>query len=96
MKRKTMVTLLSTLTLVMASAAYAQSGGGSAGGGGSGGSSNGGQKSAGARPDGTTSVGGGIGTGTGSAPAPAHKKGAGMKARDDAGARSNGTSQTAP
>ena len=49
--------------------AYAQSGGGSAGGG-----SNGGTKSVKPRPDGTTSVGGGVGTGTGSAPSPMHKK----------------------
>lgn len=96
MKRKLTIVLLSTLCIVMTPAVHAQSGGGSAGGGGSGGGSNGGQKSAGARPDGTTSVGGGIGTGTGSAPAPAHKKGAGMNAHDDGSAKSNGTAQAKP
>ena len=96
MKRKLTIVLLSALCVVLIPGAYAQSGGGSAGGGGSGGGSNGGQKSAGARPDGTTSVGGGIGTGTGSAPAPAHKKGSSTNAHDDSSAKSNGTAQAKP
>lgn len=93
MKRITTVTIFSALIVIMSSAAYAQSGGGSAGGGGSGGGSNGGNKSAGARPDGTTSVGGGMGTGTGSAPSSVHKKGTPMKGSNDNTAMPNGPMQ---